>query len=94
MARRTKVDRIKLNDAHLNIFHSFYFSRGFCGINECSLGSNDDSKKLNVGGGCDQQCIDLPIGYTCACKDGYKLVGNKTCEGKNSRIFYPISQNI
>ena len=40
-----------------------------------------------VGGGCDQQCIDLPIGYKCACDKGYKLVGNTTCIGKLQSLF-------
>ena len=49
--------------------------KDLCGINECSEGHE-------VGGGCDQQCIDLPVGYKCACKQGYELVGNTTCKGQ------------
>ena len=59
--------------------------RGLCGINECSVsvdGLRTSNRTSDVGGGCDQKCIDLPIGYMCACKDGYQLVGNKTCHGK------------
>ena len=41
-----------------------------------------------VGGGCDQQCIDLPIGFKCACDKGYELVGNTTCVGKPYLILY------
>ncbi len=51
----------------------------YCGVNECSA---EDAPGGVIGGGCDQQCIDLPIGYKCACKDGYELVGNKTCRGR------------
>ena len=36
-----------------------------------------------VGGGCDHKCIDLPIGYKCACDSGFELVGNTTCVGKS-----------
>jgi hypothetical protein len=46
--------------------------KNLCDLNECSEGTE-------VGGGCDQQCIDLPIGYKCACKQGYQLMGNTTC---------------
>jgi hypothetical protein len=52
--------------------------KALCGVNECSSKSLD-----SVGGGCDQQCIDLPIGYRCACKEGYQLVGNTTCKGQS-----------
>ena len=54
-----------------------------CGINECS------QNLLEEIPGCDQQCIDLPIGYKCACKKGYQLVGNTTCKGQ---ILVPISK--
>ena len=54
-----------------------------CGINECS------QNLLEEIPGCDQQCIDLPIGYKCACKEGYQLVGNTTCKGQ---ILVPISK--
>ena len=71
--------------------------KGLCHINECITESFEDiSKKANhgkdtkytkghitaVGGGCDQQCIDLPIGFKCACDKGFKLVDNTTCVGK------------
>ena len=58
--------------------------KDLCGINECSEGHE-------VGGGCDQQCIDLPVGYKCACKQGYELVGNTTCKGQpflRQKIFW------
>lgn len=58
----------------------------FCGVNECSSHNTEGLLAATVdivGGGCDQQCIDLPIGYKCACKDGYKLVGNTTCKDVN-----------
>ena len=59
--------------------------KSLCGLNECSEG-------LEVGGGCDQQCIDLPIGYKCACKQGYHLVGNATCKGQ--QIFWINKKKI
>ena len=54
---------------------------------------NGNKKKLSkghltrVGGGCDQKCIDLPIGFKCACDKGYSLVDNKTCVGKHIYHF-------
>jgi hypothetical protein len=72
--------------------------KGLCHINECTSDDltdpsekyqNKETKLKNskshltvVGGGCDQQCIDLPIGFKCACDKGYKLVDNTTCVGK------------
>ncbi len=86
--------------------------RDFCGIDECSLYNNNKNNKDNnnkdddpknqtneVGGGCEQKCIDLPVGYMCACKDGYELVGNKTCHGKSHffiryvTFFYLVCHN-
>ena len=79
--------------------------KGLCYVNEC-IGDNlvDLSQKLLrkkekhvvkghitvVGGGCDQQCIDLPIGYRCACDKGYKLVGNTTCVGKKTHLVISV----
>ena len=72
--------------------------KGLCHINECLTESFKDkhSKKGShekdtreghhltvVGGGCDQQCIDLPIGFKCACDKGFKLVDNRTCIGRS-----------
>ena len=53
--------------------------KDFCEVNECSQSLIHDTKQPL----CDQQCIDLPIGYKCACKEGYELVGNSTCQGKD-----------
>ncbi|XP_017846633.1 low-density lipoprotein receptor isoform X3 [Drosophila busckii] len=39
---------------------------GKCGINECA--------KQNAG--CMHQCVDHPVGYHCACHQGYKLSGD------------------
>ena len=73
-----------------NQFHgkNYYFSqadepKNLCDLNECSEGTE-------VGGGCDQQCIDLPIGYKCACKQGYQLIGNTTCIGMPRDLIYMI----
>ena len=58
--------------------------KDLCHVNEC-LGPEGSGAKgqqaiyLPPNGGCDQKCVDLPVGYKCACKDGYKLVGNTTC---------------
>ncbi|KAI4474327.1 hypothetical protein M0802_015665 [Mischocyttarus mexicanus] len=41
-----------------------------CGVDECAKDN----------GGCSQICIDLPIGYRCDCKPGYKLIDNRTCD--------------
>ncbi|XP_063984190.1 very low-density lipoprotein receptor-like isoform X3 [Diachasmimorpha longicaudata] len=41
-----------------------------CGVNECE----------NDNGGCTDICIDMPIGYRCACRPGYRLINNRTCE--------------
>ena len=57
--------------------------KNLCDLNECSEGTE-------VGGGCDQQCIDLPIGYKCACKQGYQLIGNTTCIGMPRDLIYMI----
>lgn len=43
-----------------------------CGENECAKNN----------GGCTQRCVDTPVGYYCDCDKGYKLVDNRTCEGK------------
>lgn len=50
--------------------------RSFCGQNEC----------LKNNGGCTQTCVDLPIGYRCECRKGYKLINNRTCDGKSATI--------
>ncbi|XP_043669810.1 very low-density lipoprotein receptor-like isoform X2 [Vespula pensylvanica] len=41
-----------------------------CNVDECAKNN----------GGCSQLCIDLPIGYRCDCKAGYKLIDNRTCD--------------
>ena len=61
----------------------------YCGINECSV---ENAPGGVIGGGCDQQCIDLPIGYKCACKEGYELVGNTTCKGQPWFLFLFLLQ--
>ena len=67
--------------------------KDLCGVNECSqslmMQAEKDKPSLPL---CDQQCIDLPIGYKCACKEGYRLVNNTTCKGqcvKDSKDFLP-----
>uniref|UniRef100_A0A2S2QMG1 Very low-density lipoprotein receptor n=1 Tax=Sipha flava TaxID=143950 RepID=A0A2S2QMG1_9HEMI len=44
-----------------------------CGVNECLINN----------GGCSQICIDLPHTFRCACKPGYKLISNNTCDDVN-----------
>lgn len=44
-----------------------------CGVNECLINK----------AGCSQLCVDMPIGYRCDCKTGYKLVDNSTCRDIN-----------
>lgn len=46
-----------------------------CNVNECAKDN----------GGCSQLCIDLPIGYRCDCRPGYKLIDNRTCDGKRMK---------
>ncbi|XP_008555784.1 very low-density lipoprotein receptor isoform X1 [Microplitis demolitor] len=41
-----------------------------CGVNEC----------LKNNGECTQICVDMPIGYRCACRPGYRLIDNRTCD--------------
>ncbi|XP_044596311.1 low-density lipoprotein receptor-like isoform X1 [Cotesia glomerata] len=41
-----------------------------CGVNEC----------LKNNGDCTQICVDMPIGYRCACRPGYRLIDNRTCD--------------
>jgi len=43
-----------------------------CGVNECLINN----------GGCSQICVDLPHTFRCACKPGYKLINNSTCDGQ------------
>ncbi|XP_034951000.1 very low-density lipoprotein receptor isoform X2 [Chelonus insularis] len=45
-------------------------SRERCGVNEC----------LKNNGGCTQICVDMPIGYRCDCRPGYRLIDNRTCD--------------
>lgn len=53
--------------------------RDRCGENECAKNN----------GGCTQKCVDTPVGYYCDCDKGYKLVDNRTCEGK-IKITHPF----
>jgi len=64
--------------------------KDLCHLNEClgeaaltsgkaSTRKRRPKMRLPPNGGCDQKCIDLPIGHKCGCKDGYQLVGNSTC---------------
>lgn len=46
-----------------------------CGKDEC--------KENN--GGCSQRCVDTPGSYYCECQPGYRLMDNRTCDGKNDR---------
>lgn len=55
--------------------------RDRCGENECAKNN----------GGCTQKCVDTPVGYYCDCDKGYKLVDNRTCEGKNSCLVHLLS---
>ncbi|XP_074113011.1 low-density lipoprotein receptor isoform X5 [Cotesia typhae] len=41
-----------------------------CGVNEC----------LKNNGDCTQICVDMPIGYRCTCRPGYRLIDNRTCD--------------
>ncbi|XP_059098508.1 very low-density lipoprotein receptor-like isoform X2 [Tigriopus californicus] len=47
--------------------------KGECHVNEC----------LVKNGGCDHKCVDLPIGHQCECKQGYVLVGDRSCQDVN-----------
>lgn len=50
--------------------------RDKCDKNECLVNN----------GGCSQLCVDTPAGFYCDCRNGYKLMDNKTCEGNLGRI--------
>ena len=47
-------------------------------INECA-------EKMGL---CEQECINAPGSYMCACKQGYRLIGKSRCEGNRPQ---PIS---
>ena len=83
--------------------------KGLCHVNECTGDNLDEvsqkrlKKEMNqqnskghitvVGGGCDQQCIDLPIGFKCACDNGYTVVNNTTCVGKFESFIQIIEKS-
>lgn len=48
-----------------------------CDKNECAVNN----------GGCSQLCTDTPGSYYCHCHPGYRLVDNKTCDGKKNPAF-------
>lgn len=51
-----------------------------CNVNECLINN----------GGCSQLCVDLPHTFRCACKPGYKLINNNTCDGTYGLIIFVI----
>ena len=38
----------------------------------------------DYNGGCDQDCEETETGVSCSCYDGYKLIDNQNCTGKQA----------
>lgn len=55
-----------------------------CDVNECLINN----------GGCSQVCVDLPHTFRCACKPGYKLIDNSTCDGQCHFCQFVVSTII
>ena len=38
----------------------------------------------DYNGGCDQDCDETETGVNCSCYDGYQLIDNQNCTGKQA----------
>ena len=52
----------------------------------CTLSAAGDNDCSANNGGCEQLCSNVAGGVRCSCYQGYRLVDNTRCQGKQAKI--------